>query len=610
MYKHTCYIFPVLSSSCQESTLKQQQQKNSSNGVLLRRHGSNIGDEDYLDNTIGSDEDEGTLLRKPNTIFKRSSSRVNGTSEIKSNQVKSGNGQDQQSQNKESSFRVTKFLEKGKASLSRSKSELGEQHKKMISHLSKSRNEITEQNKKLLANLSTRKFIPGQLSSKNPKSTTIDQEETETESISTYHHSTSNGQDKKLCETTHQNGTKLSEPEPLPKDLDGLMKNLGIDVMNITKRTIDRSNIQNNYENLNGSSMSQSLYTTQLNNHHHELERHLENDYGEFEYIDEAGTLTRTLKTNGESVNCDEHRKSMFSFSDEVFEELEKTGTLKMETTNAEPKIQQIKQQHSSAPKEIYETYGAWRQRKYSGTGTTGTGYVSQYYSYNNNNTTTSSNNTSEKLSALIADQTLLLRHHKRRQKEQQKQQQPRPYMAHAQNEDEQLQSLIDLQQQLTKTKEQLLEQGSSNIVGAHPLRRCSSLSQTSYEETEDLPPQIINGTTSPALSSNSPWLSSNSSRHSTCENSSNGRYLYRGKFQPSSAGSNNNNSYKQKSPWQLRSNLSSFARRRRGSSTSLHNFSDDEDSNGMQDININASKNSDSISLADSAEVMSRNHR
>ena len=536
MYKHTCYIFPVLSSSCQESTLKQQQQKNSSNGVLLRRHGSNIGDEDYLDNTIGSDEDEGTLLRKPNsTIFKRSSSRVNGTSEIKSNQVKSGNGQDQQSQNKESSFRVTKFLEKGKASLSRSKSELGEQHKKMISHLSKSRNEITEQNKKLLANLSTRKFIPGQLSSKNPKSTTIDQEETETESISTYHHHTSNGQDKKLCEkTTHQNGTKLSEPEPLPKDLDGLMKNLGIDVMNITKRTIDRSNIQNNYENLNGSSMSQSLYTTQPNNHHHELERHLENDYGEFEYIDEAGTLTRTLKTNGESVNCDEHRKSMFSFSDEVFEELEKTGTLKMETTNAEPKIQQIKQQHSSAPKEIYETYGAWRQRKYSGTGTTGTGYVSQYYSYNNNNTTTSSNNTSEKLSALIADQTLLLRHHKRRQKEQQKQQQPRPYMAHAQNEDEQLQSLIDLQQQLTKTKEQLLEQGSSNILGAHPLRRCSSLSQTSYEETEDLPPQTINGTTSPALSSNSPWLSSNSSRHSTCENSSNGRYLYRGKFQPS----------------------------------------------------------------------------
>ena len=49
----------------------------------------------------------------------------------------------------------------------------------------------------------------------------------------------------------------------------------------------------------------------------------------------------------------------------------------------------------------------------------------------------------------------------------------------------------------------------------------------------------------------------------------------------------NNSNHHKKNSskveprkggPWQLRSNLSSFARRRRGSSTSLHTFSDNED--------------------------------
>ena len=668
--------------------------KQSGNGVLLRRHGSNIGDEDNLDllQDISDDEKEGTLMNRKNNLFHRSSSRVNGTSEVK---TKSSQGQSSESpggNNKDSSnssFRVQKFLEKGKASLSRSKSELGEQHKKMISHLSKSRNEITEQNKKLLANLSTRKFnlsasgssngkASSNGSSKSPPSSNYEPEEP----MGKPYQPVTNGREEKKSESRQNGHSTSSKLHPdleadLSKDLDGFMKNFGIDVSMSNSSSVSK---QNNYNgsSRSQSSMSQSMYATQplesstTNNHFHDLERHLENDYGEFEYIDEAGTLTRTLKTNGESVNCDEHRKSMFSFSDEVFDELEKTGTLKLNVeastplkSNKSPTTSLSKnnhedlssttdvydtqhQQQQQPSTDIYETYGAWRQRKYSGSNNSG--YVSQYYSYNNNNTHASA--TSSKLSALIADQTLLLRHHKRRKQKRSSQQDVASITDHEQR----LQSLYELEQQLTKTKEQLANhQGSSSFqtpfdmnngappapppyslhVTTHPLRRCSSLSQTAYDETADdlndlieatiaPPPQKINGT-SPAMTTNnspSPWLSTTSSTNpcstSTNPSCSNARYLYRGKFQPSSnnssnsSGSNNNNSYKNKSPWQLRSNLSSFARRRRGSSTSLHNFSDDEDANGsFHDSNgINAAKHSDSISLADSAEVMSMNHR
>ena len=327
-------------------------------------------------------------------------------------------------------------------------------------------------------------------------------------------------------------------------------------------------------------------------------------------------------------------------------------------------------------------------------------------------NNCTSANNTSAKLSALIADQTLLLRHHKRRQQKQQQHswREIQNNQSELLDQDNQLQSLIDLQQQLTKTKEHLLEtqicqqqqnnssshhhqiinggkiqiqnqllQGSSSntegastsiiLEGLHPLRRCSSLSHTDaiglYSAADlqlPLPPQKINGIScqtgsSPAQvlssSSNSPWLSSSPNTVSSSSNpcgtpcssanstsisnngiggsSSSSRYLYRGKFQPptsksstnnsSTAGgvpttSNNNNSYNKKknSPWQLRSNLSSFARRRRGSSTSLHNFSDDEENNTnggtVQDSNNCKQTAVDSISLADSADVLSMNHR
>ena len=492
--------------SFSQETLKSGSGSTStSNGILLRRNSRNLGDED----TFSDPEDpEGTLLRRP--VIRKT--KVNGTAEKSSN---SG----------EKAEIFGKILEKSRASLSRSKSELGEQHKKMISHLTRGKTEISETNKKLLANLSKKL------------------------------------KNKSADAPTSADVTGRAAPAD-DNNIDGLMKNLGI--------------LENNDND----------------NDNKGLELKLENDYGEFEFIDEGGTLTRTLKTNGESLA--EHRKSMFSFSEEVFDELEKAGTLK--NTAEKPKDQ------------VYETYGAWRQRKLSSSSNFGatnssscsktTGYVSQYYyHYNNNNSCTS--NTSAKLSALIADQTLLLRHHKRRQQQQQTQQQPvqiwrENSKTKAEEErEEQLQSLMELQAQLAAATKEHLE-GSSLAVNfsQQPLRRCSSLSQTEIEDDHDHdPPAKINGS-----SSKQPWLSTN-----------NARYLYRGKFQPAPAAQNNN---AQAPPWQLRGNLSSFARRRRGSSTSLHStFSDNEEENSNNSV-LNAKCKGDSVSLADAAETMSLNHR
>ena len=517
----------------------------SSNGVLLRRHENNLGPEESLDlsdENIEADDEDGTLVRGTGPkngsshYFRSSKSRVNGTSENSSDQTKE--------------FGVHKILEKGKASLSRSKSELGEQHKKMISHWKFSKNELTEQNRKLLANLgsglekTSKKLLPGSFKKSKDSPTSEVGGSGQNLASASKHESSKMGNFQ-----PNNNGLETVEPQ----DLDGLMKNLGLEVHP------KRPNIQPAVVN---SSMSKSLYVTEYN----DLEKHLENDYGEFEFIDEGGTLTRSLKTNGEAVNTEEHRKSMFSFSEEVFDELEKAGTLRPASKN--PALEAEK------PKtpETYETYGAWRQKRKD---SQSSGYVSQYYSQYQNNNNSVTNNTSAKLSALIADQTLLLRHHKRRKKAAEKIE--KQVNLEDPTKDHMQESLLALQAQLESATKQLEGSSYNSVIVTtpqfQPLRRCSSLSQT-YNEDDyyENPPAKVNGT-SPL--SSSPWLSS---QNNSC------RYLYRGKFQPASNSNsmNNNSNHNTKNgpngPWQLRSNLSSFARRRRGSSTSLHTFSDNED--------------------------------
>merc|ERR1712029_361089 len=50
---------------------------------------------------------------------------------------------------------------------------------------------------------------------------------------------------------------------------------------------------------LGGTGQNGQNFGQNSQNGQNQLEKHLENDYGEFEFIDEAATLTRTLKTNG-----------------------------------------------------------------------------------------------------------------------------------------------------------------------------------------------------------------------------------------------------------------------------------------------------------------------
>jgi hypothetical protein len=706
--------------------------KSTSNGKLLRRHGDNIGDEDDLICDLEDDEEEeeedGTLLRKNNRFHQQehqSSKLVNGhkrsTAEKQQQNYKGGAADSKDN----SAFKVTKILEKGKASLSRSKSELGEQHRKMISHLSRGKCGITEQNKKLMANLGSgleksKKLIPGGFNNGSSKKGSHRSQYSD-DTLRQASHYQDSSEDCVISIPNSHNGHMQGEEEQeikeqLPSDLDGLMRNLGIDVMQITKkRTLDRTTtngvrpavnrVPSSYESYCQPAQQEDLNTYNRcsiisgqqqakNNHFNQLEQDLENDYGEFEFIDEGGTLTRTLKTTGESVSND-HRRSMFSFSDEVFDELQKNGTLEHQQKQHKQKQEEQPVEINVHPKELYETYGAWRQRKVSASSSSiqqqggTTSYVSQYqHHYNNNNsvsvTSSSSTNTSAKLSALIADQTLLLRHHKRRQQHQQRKWSSSSPTSHKlstmtnssqdiiqtdhhqldDQREEQIQSLLVLQQQLAAATKEHLEGSSTTTnnslitqVGA-PLRRCSSLSQTSYlpeyDDTcsdfffktdksksttnqnrqasksidqseflteEPLPPQKITGSGPPL--SPSPWLSTPTS--SSTSYSNNGRYLYRGKFQPTpnnnpmsnSMNNNQNHQNNTKSPWLLRSNLSSFARRRRGSSTSLHTFSDNDDEVGAPiDLNINFSninnkqKQADSISLADSAEAMSLNHR
>ena len=190
----------------------------------------------------------------------------------------------------------------------------------------------------------------------------------------------------------------------------------------------------------------------------------------------------------------------MFSFSDEVFDELEKSGTLRkgVQANGTDGAVFDSQFVDSQSPNnQMYETYGAWRQRNRQ----------KQGLHYNNNNTSVTKN-TSAKLQALIADQTLLLRHHKRRQH--QKEQQRWQQQQHIQQKtcqidaindsclerEEQLQSLLLLQQQLAAATKEHLESSTNQTVSINsgnsysaitmaPLRRCSSLSQTANCEDD-----------------------------------------------------------------------------------------------------------------------------
>ena len=195
----------------------------------------------------------------------------------------------QQQQQQQGGNKMQKLLEKGKVNLSRSKSELGEQHKRMISHLSRGKTEISEQNKRILANLSHkgRRLISS--TSTRPKSN------------SSWTTPANNDLRTEL----------LSQSSPAPtRDIDRILFDLGINPNFSPSSPKKQSNPTGN-DNRSPDDCEETSH----------LEKHLVAGYGEFDFIDGKDLIISS---------GDAHpREGDNNFADEVFEELSKSGTFK-----------------------------------------------------------------------------------------------------------------------------------------------------------------------------------------------------------------------------------------------------------------------------------------
>ena len=266
------------------------------------------------------------------------------------------------------------MLEKGKENLSRSKSELGEQHRKMISHLSRGRSEIQEQNKRILARVTmgvekSKKLIPQGLSKNKAEMGTADGTgkaaagsadgtgkaatglvaTTASISGSSQTPTTASSGMTRLTMTGRQTSSKMistltgrkdsRSPQPIGKDLDSILLDLGINP--------DTFNVSNNansdtlrpdppsYDMANGT-LKAGVSPTNNNGGYCDnrplsasydtsvpsdlsslpLERHLEEGYGEFDFIDDKDmTLTRIAPPPPPPPKED-------NFSEEIFNEL------------------------------------------------------------------------------------------------------------------------------------------------------------------------------------------------------------------------------------------------------------------------------------------------
>eukprot|EP00095_Tigriopus_kingsejongensis_P004097 maker-scaffold764_size101305-snap-gene-0.29 protein:Tk04097 transcript:maker-scaffold764_size101305-snap-gene-0.29-mRNA-1 annotation:"mitogen-activated protein kinase kinase kinase kinase 5 isoform x7" len=244
--------------------------------------------------------------------------------------------------------RMQKMLEKSKQNLSRSKSELGEQHKRMISHLSRSKNELSEQNKRILASLtsgmerSRKKFIPHGLKHRvNGRVSRRDGGGSlSTSPTSSY---------PPIDDLTGM-GVSLAPQNPRhasASNLDSVLRDLGIDPSfepfvdptrgtSATLKVVGPASSNNNTLNSNNNlftlgafardSNCDTLISNQTPDHAHSgieqcLQERLEGGEMNFDFIDDKeGTITRD------------------NFASEVFSELNKSSTFTRSTpTKANP---------------------------------------------------------------------------------------------------------------------------------------------------------------------------------------------------------------------------------------------------------------------------------
>ena len=196
--------------------------------------------------------------------------------------------------------RVQRILERSKASLSRSKSELGEQHKRIVWHLSKS----AEHNRRLLANLGSRgkRLLPKQRFDTSNKDLLTP--------IMARRASTTDGTDTSKRKPI--SSEVKSSPEDL-RDLDRVLLDLGI----------SPNSFGNNNSAANGNANADEKKVDTKPS----LERCLEQKFKEeFEFIDDL-TL-KSSNVNGHDVDL----------AGEVFGELDKSDTFKKISLNYDTK--------------------------------------------------------------------------------------------------------------------------------------------------------------------------------------------------------------------------------------------------------------------------------
>jgi len=256
--------------------------------------------------------------------------------------------------------RVQRMLEKSKASLSRSKSELGEQHRRVAAHLSRGHKELSEQNRKLLANISSRgKRLLRNPSKKNFRSSTesLDQDDDDG-GFSPPRPSSAASPALVSAHRTHSAPTKSSTPSPslVPRsaatvrrapistsapsdsssdvllDLDSMLLDLGIDP------NFGSPTAENDIEGTgtirparpHTGSQRLSPRPVRQNRESSQLERRLEEGYGEFDFIDDRDTLIRDnrSKFNEDHIfkNNDFYNDTNNDLASQIFSELRRSN--------------------------------------------------------------------------------------------------------------------------------------------------------------------------------------------------------------------------------------------------------------------------------------------
>lgn len=192
---------------------------------------------------------------------------------------------------KNSSSKVQRFLEKGKVNLARSKSELGEQHRRIVAQLSRGRVEMSEQNRKFISSLAhgMEKGKKGVRSRLHLSANRV----------------------KSAQDQSEENGVKINSA----RDVDQILLDLGINP-NFTPRA------------QGGQGRNTLVHRTSVeDNGVTALEQRLVDAHGDLDFIDDRElTLTRSYPLAAAEEE---------NLTKQIFQELSKSGTFTRRNNNS-----------------------------------------------------------------------------------------------------------------------------------------------------------------------------------------------------------------------------------------------------------------------------------